>query len=124
VLGRPMSFSTATKLAALGEFAAPALWWGRRPLYTREGLRSWAERRQTTSPPLPRAQSAEDARGRAAEAATTPTANPAVGHSRSAAAGLHSENTACAPPLLLGNGPSGAQLRVTAPRHSTGKSAP
>jgi hypothetical protein len=32
VLGRPMSFSTASKLAALGEFAAPALWWGRRPL--------------------------------------------------------------------------------------------
>jgi hypothetical protein len=46
VLGRPMSFSTATKLAALGEFAAPALWWGRRPLYTREGLRSWVEGRQ------------------------------------------------------------------------------
>ena len=28
-----MSFSTASKLAALGEFVAPALWWGRRPLY-------------------------------------------------------------------------------------------
>jgi hypothetical protein len=27
-LGRPMSFSTASKLAALGEFAAPAMWWG------------------------------------------------------------------------------------------------
>jgi hypothetical protein len=39
-LGRPMSFSTASKLAALGEFAAPALWWGRRPLYTREDLRA------------------------------------------------------------------------------------
>jgi len=44
-LGRPMSFSTASKLAALGEFAAPALWWGRRPLYTREDLRAWAEAR-------------------------------------------------------------------------------
>jgi hypothetical protein len=32
VLGRPMSFSTAQKLAALGEFAEPAVWWGRRPL--------------------------------------------------------------------------------------------
>jgi hypothetical protein len=40
-----MSFSTASKLAALGEFAAPALWWGRRPLYTREDLRAWAEAR-------------------------------------------------------------------------------
>jgi hypothetical protein len=44
-LGRPMSFSTASKLAALGEFAAPAVWWGRRPLYTRDGLRQWAEGR-------------------------------------------------------------------------------
>ena len=43
-LGRPMSFSTASKLAALGEFVAPALWWGRRQLYTREeDLRAWAE---------------------------------------------------------------------------------
>ncbi len=45
VLGRPFSFSTATKLAALGEFAQPALWWGRRPLYTREDLRRWAQAR-------------------------------------------------------------------------------
>ena len=44
-LGRPMSFSTASKLAALGEFAEPALWWGRRPLYTREELRIWTEAR-------------------------------------------------------------------------------
>jgi hypothetical protein len=42
-LGRPMSFSTASKLAALGEFALPALWWGRRPLYTRTDLRAWAQ---------------------------------------------------------------------------------
>jgi hypothetical protein len=45
MLGRPMSFSTASKLAALGEFAPPVLWWGRRPLYTRDGLRAWAEGR-------------------------------------------------------------------------------
>jgi hypothetical protein len=44
-LGRPMSFSTASKLAALGEFAPQALWWGRRPLYTRDSLRAWAEAR-------------------------------------------------------------------------------
>ena len=43
VLGRPFSFSTATKLAALGEFVEPAIWWGRRPLYTRDDLRRWAE---------------------------------------------------------------------------------
>jgi hypothetical protein len=45
VLGRPFSFSTASKLAALGEFAPPALWWGRRPLYKRDDLRAWAEAR-------------------------------------------------------------------------------
>lgn len=44
-LGRPISFSTASKLAALGEFAEPALWWGRRPLYAREELHIWAEAR-------------------------------------------------------------------------------
>jgi hypothetical protein len=44
-LGRPMSFSTASKLAALGEFAQPAVWWGRRPLYTRLDLRRWVEAR-------------------------------------------------------------------------------
>jgi hypothetical protein len=44
-LGRPMSFSTASKLAALREFATPALWWGRRPLYARDDLRAWAESR-------------------------------------------------------------------------------
>ena len=44
-LGRPMSFSTAAKLAALGEFAEPVVWWGRRPLYTRDDLRAWAEAR-------------------------------------------------------------------------------
>jgi hypothetical protein len=44
-LGRPFSFSTACTLAALGEFAAPSVWWGRRPLYTRDALRVWAEAR-------------------------------------------------------------------------------
>jgi hypothetical protein len=44
-LGRPFSFSTANKLAALGEFAHPDLWWGRRPLYTRADLRQWVEAR-------------------------------------------------------------------------------
>jgi hypothetical protein len=45
ILGRPFSFSTASQLAALGEFAPPALWWGRRPLYTRDDLRQWVEAR-------------------------------------------------------------------------------
>jgi hypothetical protein len=45
VLGRPMSFSTASKLAALREFATTALWWGRRPLYTPDDLRAWVESR-------------------------------------------------------------------------------
>lgn len=44
-LGRPMSFSTAAKLAAQGEFAPAALWWGRRPLYRRDDLRPRAEAR-------------------------------------------------------------------------------
>lgn len=50
VLGRPFSFSTATKLAALGEFAPPALWWGRRPLYSRDDLRAWVEARSGRQP--------------------------------------------------------------------------
>lgn len=68
-LGRPLSFSTTQKLAAQGEFAQPALYWGRRPLYTRESLRAWAEarsRRVTApdallppSPPQPRRASHE-----------------------------------------------------------------
>jgi hypothetical protein len=47
-LGRPMSFSTLTKLCALGEGPEPAAWWGRRPLYSRDGLRAWADARTTT----------------------------------------------------------------------------
>jgi hypothetical protein len=45
ILGRPFSFSTASKLAALGEFAKPAVWWGRRPLYTPDDLRQWVDAR-------------------------------------------------------------------------------
>jgi hypothetical protein len=45
VLGRPMTFSTAQKLASLGEFAEPTVWWGRRPLYERETLRAWVQAR-------------------------------------------------------------------------------
>jgi hypothetical protein len=48
-LGRPMSFSTASKLAALSEFAVPAIWWGRRPLYTRDDLRRWVDARSRTA---------------------------------------------------------------------------
>jgi hypothetical protein len=44
-LGRPMSFSTLTKLCALGEGPPPADTWGKRPLYSRDGLREWAENR-------------------------------------------------------------------------------
>ena len=50
-LGMPLSFSTAAKLASRGEFAEPALWWGRRPLYTRDDLRRWAEARSRNSRP-------------------------------------------------------------------------
>lgn len=44
-LGLPLSFSTATKLSCLGEFAKPARRWGRRPLYRAEDLRQWADKR-------------------------------------------------------------------------------
>jgi hypothetical protein len=70
VLGRPMSFSTASKLAALREFATPALWWGRRPLYTRDDLRAWAESRsQPTKQRSERASVPENA-------ASTPLPTP------------------------------------------------
>jgi hypothetical protein len=49
-LGIPLSFSTAEKLGALGEFAQPAMWWGRRPLYTRDGLREWVAGRARPRP--------------------------------------------------------------------------
>jgi hypothetical protein len=44
-LGYPTSFSTATKLACLGEFAEPDRFWRRRPLYTGGNLRRWGEKR-------------------------------------------------------------------------------
>jgi hypothetical protein len=43
--GYPLSFSTLTKLCALGEGPAPAAWWGSRPLYTDAMLDTWAEAR-------------------------------------------------------------------------------
>jgi hypothetical protein len=53
-LGRPFSFSTATKLASLGEFAPPAIWWGRRPLYRVEDLRAWVDARSAGTRPAKR----------------------------------------------------------------------
>jgi hypothetical protein len=44
-LGHPLSFSTLTKLCALGEGPLVARWWGRRPLYERNSLRAWAATR-------------------------------------------------------------------------------
>jgi hypothetical protein len=43
--GYPISFSTLTKLCALGEGPEPAAWWGLRPLYTDPVLDLWAESR-------------------------------------------------------------------------------
>jgi hypothetical protein len=44
-LGHPLSFSTLTKLCALGEGPAVARRWGRRPLYERNSLREWVATR-------------------------------------------------------------------------------
>src|SRR6516164_5653479 len=44
-LGHPLSFSTLTKLSALGEGPPVARLWGRRPLYERTSLRAWVEMR-------------------------------------------------------------------------------
>jgi len=44
-LGHPLSFSTLTKLSALGEGPPVTRWWGRRPLYQQESLRAWVEAR-------------------------------------------------------------------------------
>jgi hypothetical protein len=66
-LGIPIAFSTAEKLAALGEFAEPAVWWGRRPLYTRDGLREWVvnrarpRRERTVAPARSQIQNPDDA---------------------------------------------------------------
>src|SRR5258707_2257188 len=48
--GYPLSFSTLTKLCALGEGPQPAAWWGSRPLYTEPMLDAWAEARSRRSP--------------------------------------------------------------------------
>jgi hypothetical protein len=45
-LGHPLSFSTLTKLCALGEGPPVARWWGRRPLYVRGSLREWVATRE------------------------------------------------------------------------------
>src|SRR6516165_287637 len=44
-LGRPMSFSTLTKLCALGEGPPVHEWWSRFPLYQREDGKAWADAR-------------------------------------------------------------------------------
>jgi hypothetical protein len=46
----PLSFSTLTKLCALGEGPPPAIMWGKRPLYTDPMLDAWAEARSRRSP--------------------------------------------------------------------------
>jgi hypothetical protein len=48
--GYPMSYSTLTKLCALGEGPEPATWWGPRPLYTEPMADAWAEARSRRSP--------------------------------------------------------------------------
>ncbi len=44
-LGRPISFSTLTKLCALGEGPPVHEWWSRFPLYRREDGKAWADAR-------------------------------------------------------------------------------
>jgi hypothetical protein len=44
-LGMPLAFSTLAKLCALHEGPPVARRWGRRPLYLRDDLRAWAEKR-------------------------------------------------------------------------------
>jgi hypothetical protein len=72
-LGRPLSFSTMTKLCALGEGPPVTEYWGRRPLYSPDGLRQWVESRGRSKPlgpliPIPPAP--------APKAATQPTPPP------------------------------------------------
>jgi hypothetical protein len=44
-LGRPISFSTLTKLCALREGPPVHEWWSRFPLYRREDGKAWADAR-------------------------------------------------------------------------------
>jgi hypothetical protein len=44
-LGYPVAFSTLTKLCAIGEGPPVARQGGRRPLYSRQGVRNWVEAR-------------------------------------------------------------------------------
>jgi len=48
-IGAPFSFSTATKHATQAEHREPAKWWGRRPLYTPDDLRTWFEKRSRSA---------------------------------------------------------------------------
>jgi hypothetical protein len=50
-LGRPMSFSTLSKLGALGEGPPVHEWWGRFPLYRREDAKAWADARARKTKP-------------------------------------------------------------------------
>jgi hypothetical protein len=59
--GYPISYSTLTKVCALGEGPEPAKWWGARPLYTDQGLDAWAEARSHRE--RPRKQPAGEADG-------------------------------------------------------------
>jgi hypothetical protein len=78
--GYPLSFSTLTKLCALGEGPEPAAWWGSRPLYTDAELDMWAEarsRRRRNARPAdgaPDLVSAADDRG--GPSAGLPAASP------------------------------------------------
>jgi hypothetical protein len=49
-LGRPMSFSTLTKLCALGEGPPVFEFWGRFPLYRRQDGKAWADARARKVP--------------------------------------------------------------------------
>jgi hypothetical protein len=86
-LGRPISFSTATKLAAVGEFAELELRCRRRPLYRAEWLERWAKGGSPyRRPPLKGTQPAEHdvASGAAPEGRTEVPTPEAARNSRSA----------------------------------------
>jgi hypothetical protein len=44
-LGYPIAFSTLTKQCAIGEGPPVARQWGRRPLYSQQGIKNWVEAR-------------------------------------------------------------------------------
>jgi hypothetical protein len=55
-LGRPLSFSTLSKVCALGEGPPVYEWWGRFPLYRREDGRAWADARARKMKPGTKAE--------------------------------------------------------------------